>query len=394
MLAIVAERGYEAVTVRELARVARVSTRAFYQHYAGKEDCFLDAHQLVVRRLFESVEASRVGSCDHDERVSRGLAAIISGWGAEPNAARLMLIDAYAASPTTLEEARRAEGWIAWRTGVDPTVVAGLIGVVRSRMLNGHSRGLVDLVGELISWALSYRSGPRSHGLESPSLMTKTLRGSRGPDSTLTGDLAFLLSAAIKLAGTEGRETLTARRIAAAAGVSRKSFHTFFSSPEDCLLMALESSVRQTIAEADRASEEGATVAHRMYRAVACLSARTARDPAFADLGFGEIETYGVNGLRAQARLLRELGILIAKKVSPATSSEGLTLYAHAGALWSVLAMGDAAHRARQSAAKAYLTVAPFVDQIENARPQSLVAGPGHETVRHGGRRSTTAMDQ
>jgi len=390
MVRVVAARSYEAVTVRELARVARVSTRAFYQHYSGKDECFLGAHRVVTSWLFDAIETAQAASPDRKERMHSGLAALISAWGAEPDMTRLMLIDAYAASPSSLEEARRVEGWIAWRIGVDPTVVAGLIGVVRSRLLSGRLRELGDLTGELNSWALS-SSDLRGRGVKCSPPVPKhdAVDKGGGMDLASSGDLALLLLAAIKLTRAEGRERLTASKIAAAAGVSRRRFHAFFSTPADCLLMALEMKVREAILEADRAGAGGTTVAERVYRVAARLSERTSHDAIFAELGFDQIETFGPKGLRAQAMLLHEFGRLIARNAGSAQLPGEPTLYAYAGALWNALGAAIATHRTpRNAAAAAYFTVAPLVAQIENAEVQSLIEGEARETVQRGGRRS------
>ena len=42
-IAAVAEYGYQAVTVADIVRRARVSRATFYQHFGGKDDCFLAA---------------------------------------------------------------------------------------------------------------------------------------------------------------------------------------------------------------------------------------------------------------------------------------------------------------------------------------------------------------
>jgi AcrR family transcriptional regulator len=360
MAAIVAERGYEAVTLRELAGLAGVSTRAFYQHYSSKDDCFLDVHRLAVSRLLNDIEASQAGVRERDERTRRGLTMLVQRWTREPDTARLVLVDAYAAGPTALKKARRAEGWIAWRVGVDLAVVSGLVSVVRSRLLENRGHELAGLAGELISWAFTCLEDLRSDRPE-PLPRDSENRPRRTVDLDLvpTCDLALLLSAAVKLAVTEGRSKATVDRIATAAGVSRKSFYSHFSGPEDCFLMALESRVRAAIDGADRADEGAPTAAHMTCGAVASFSARITRDPVFAALGFAEIEAFGVSGLLAQARLLHGLSELIAKRMSLQASPVEPSLYASAGALWSVLAR-----------------------EIENARPQSLIGDGPHETVR------------
>ena len=44
---IVAEQGYGALKVREVVGYAEVSTRAFYEHFSSKEDCFLQTYELI-----------------------------------------------------------------------------------------------------------------------------------------------------------------------------------------------------------------------------------------------------------------------------------------------------------------------------------------------------------
>ena len=102
MIEIVAERGYSAVTVRDLARLAQISSRAFYEHFSSKEDCFLQAHELVVvRRAAKRTIASQAGEQDWQEQLRLAFRAFIRELARDPRAARLALIDAHAAGPRT-----------------------------------------------------------------------------------------------------------------------------------------------------------------------------------------------------------------------------------------------------------------------------------------------------
>ncbi len=49
MLQLVAEQGYDRVTVRTLVSTAKVSSRTFYQHFQGVHDCFEKAREIVAR---------------------------------------------------------------------------------------------------------------------------------------------------------------------------------------------------------------------------------------------------------------------------------------------------------------------------------------------------------
>jgi hypothetical protein len=48
MIEVVADRGYEAVKVRELVRLAGVSSRAFYELFESKESCFLPVSHVIL----------------------------------------------------------------------------------------------------------------------------------------------------------------------------------------------------------------------------------------------------------------------------------------------------------------------------------------------------------
>jgi AcrR family transcriptional regulator len=58
-IAAVAEKGYAAVTVADVVAAARVSRKAFYEHFAGKEECLLVAAGFGVGEM-----ASRLAGVD------------------------------------------------------------------------------------------------------------------------------------------------------------------------------------------------------------------------------------------------------------------------------------------------------------------------------------------
>src|SRR5581483_8986086 len=52
---LLAERGYAAITIGELAARAGVSRGAFYEHFSGKENCLLSAYDRWAANLLESM---------------------------------------------------------------------------------------------------------------------------------------------------------------------------------------------------------------------------------------------------------------------------------------------------------------------------------------------------
>lgn len=104
---VVAAKGYTATTVSDVVADAGVSRKTFYEHFAGKEECFLAAWDAGVELLLNAI----VGSQDPDaapfERMRAGLRAYLETLAAEPAFARSFLIEVVAAGPRA--EARRAE---------------------------------------------------------------------------------------------------------------------------------------------------------------------------------------------------------------------------------------------------------------------------------------------
>src|ERR1700729_2861076 len=54
---LLAERGYGGVTIGELARRARVSRGAFYEHFADKRDCLFSAYERFATELLGAMTA-------------------------------------------------------------------------------------------------------------------------------------------------------------------------------------------------------------------------------------------------------------------------------------------------------------------------------------------------
>ena len=100
LAATVAERGYAATTVRQIAAAAHVSRRVFYEHFEGKEECFLAAFDAVVvhlRKLMWAAAEPLAG--DWPRQVLAAARAALDFFAAEPDLARLCLHESLSAGP-------------------------------------------------------------------------------------------------------------------------------------------------------------------------------------------------------------------------------------------------------------------------------------------------------
>src|ERR1039458_5809339 len=172
MIELVSERGYGAVTVREIVRMAGVSTGTFYEHFADKDACFLRTYGLIVRRSTKQVGAAQKDCHDWRERLRLALSAWGDGIVREPRAARLGLVEVFAGGAAALAQMRRAEGHYetmieqSFAGAPDPVpvpplvfkgIVAGVHRVARAQLLAGRAHELPGLVDELLEWMLCFR---------------------------------------------------------------------------------------------------------------------------------------------------------------------------------------------------------------------------------------------
>jgi AcrR family transcriptional regulator len=170
MIQMVATCGYEASTVVELCALAGVSKRTLYDRFpAGKHECFLATYDIIVRRaemhiLAEARALDIPTSAGPLERLRAVVEAFACEVATHPNAARLVLVEAFDAGPAALARmactGREAERVIFWSlreeddaSAPSPGMVKRIVGdgarVVRERLLDGRAVELALLVGEL-----------------------------------------------------------------------------------------------------------------------------------------------------------------------------------------------------------------------------------------------------
>lgn len=100
VIAAVAGDGYAAVTVADIVRRARVSRVAFYQHFGGKEDCFLAATGEGWRLLTEQLTGAARAvppDAEAEKHLRAALRAFLGFLAAEPAFAKVFYVEMPAA---------------------------------------------------------------------------------------------------------------------------------------------------------------------------------------------------------------------------------------------------------------------------------------------------------
>ena len=100
---LTAAEGYASLKVEAIAEQAAVSLKAFYEHFADKEDAFLVAYEIGHGKGLAFVERAYTAESDWRLSVRAGIAALFEFLASEPSFAHIALIDALIATARTAE---------------------------------------------------------------------------------------------------------------------------------------------------------------------------------------------------------------------------------------------------------------------------------------------------
>jgi AcrR family transcriptional regulator len=162
----VAEHGYNATTISQITSAASVSKRTFYEHFAGKEECFHAAYEALDGYLGTVIDEAVEREPEWPDQVAAAFVALIGFLASRPNFARLYLVEA-AVVGEGMADAREitAKRFIALLEpgrkyrDVDPGIEEGLVGgivtLLGRRVLNGEAADLDRFAPGLLEFALA-----------------------------------------------------------------------------------------------------------------------------------------------------------------------------------------------------------------------------------------------
>ncbi len=104
---VTATKGYQATSVADILKAAGVGRESFYRYFENKEDCFLAANDVLI----DDLEAEISGAYDQPgswpARVRAGLATTLDWLAADPDVARVMMIEMGTVGPVATERFRK-----------------------------------------------------------------------------------------------------------------------------------------------------------------------------------------------------------------------------------------------------------------------------------------------
>jgi AcrR family transcriptional regulator len=169
----VAERGFARTSVADVIRLAGVSRETFYEHFDGKEDCFLAAFDAAVELVITAVSDGyrEVPDAEPADRVGRALTTYLETLAAEPAFARTFLVEVFAAGRAAQERrvavqqrfVETAIGLVGARSKRDrfacEAVIAAVSSLVTMRVCAGRTAELPELAGPITELAAALFPG-------------------------------------------------------------------------------------------------------------------------------------------------------------------------------------------------------------------------------------------
>jgi AcrR family transcriptional regulator len=409
MIELIAAKGYAAVRIADLARLAHVSPPTLYSLYADKQQLFIGTYEDVARRASAAILTAHSKHEDRGLRLRDALQAFASLAGREPAAISLLVLGAFGAGPAVMRKRRAAldalEAYIhsnrAPGMPLDDgdltvrAVLGGIREVTATRLREGRQAELPGLAASLTAWTACYPAalppglgapapgpGARADG-EGVALSQRAKRAEgRLPsgrsdlprEAIVKSQQERIVDATAAIVAEQGLQALTIPAIAKRANVSNQTFYSFYPSKHDAFLGAQKVGMHQALrVTAEAYGSHPADWPRAVTAGIGALLGYLASEPAHAHLAI--VDTFAAS---PEAIAIRQDAIdAFRSYLSPGfrrASNEGsagdygpgeLAAEAVVGGIWQVLhdyiARGAAASLPGVAPQLSYFALAPFL---------------------------------
>jgi len=363
LVAIVAEKGYEATRVEDLLDLSGVSRSAFYEHFRDKQACLLAAVDAFLEpTVLEIVEGDRR---PHGEaRARQVLDALIERIVDQPAAARMCFVDVFAAGEPAVEQFDRAidafQAFVAasyeempGHEGMPPEVVRAVVGglrkVMHTRLYRGDQAELHELEPQLWEWAISYETPPEP--LRRPrSRPSGAAAGPNGYDQA-----ERILRALAAVVAEKGYQAMTVGDIASRASISLSTFYANFPDKEEAMLAAIDSGSAQMLATTLPAFRRAGDWPQAVRSAIGSMFAFAAAEPEYTTLGAVDIYAAGKRALAQRDQVIEGMQALLNAGYERNPSVPPVAAEAIGGAIYSLIY-----DQIKRSGAEAMSEIAPL----------------------------------
>jgi AcrR family transcriptional regulator len=175
MLEVVGSNGYEAASVRMVLDRTGLYRQAFYDEFADKDACYLEAFDFGVGQLEALACATGTSEESWHGRLRAGLGALLDALEAGPDLGRALLVEVHAAGPEALKRRSQAMKRVADfidsarhtpNGGEAPPpiaaegIVAGMHAVLHAKLATHEDDGFRQLLPDFMYFAVLPYFGP------------------------------------------------------------------------------------------------------------------------------------------------------------------------------------------------------------------------------------------
>jgi AcrR family transcriptional regulator len=350
MVALVAEAGYEATTVADLAELSGVPRSAFYRLFDDKKQCFLKAIEALLAPALAAASQRLAPDgvpIDDEVQAKRAFAELIEATAAQPAAAYLCLVEVYAAGPEAvallgraideLEKIAAALFEAIGREGMPSELVRALIGGVQKtlhkHLYRDEPEQLHGIAGQLWDWILLYPAppgplrGPRRR-VPQPVPFEERQAASNAPER--------LMRALAAVVAEKGYPETTITDIIERAGTSYRAFYEHFESKESATVAALDVGSLQMMAAAFPAFRRANDWPHAVRGTQEAMFLYGISEPEYAQLGAVEMYAAGKAALEQREKVTEQFEALLGPGYELAPQVPAITAEAIGGALYAL----------------------------------------------------------
>lgn len=379
LVAVVAEKGYEATRVADLLDLSGVSRSAFYEHFDDKEACLLaalDAFVAPTIGAIADVNASRepLG----EKQTLAAFEAIIHLIVAQPATSRMCFVEIYAAGPRAVEKIDLMTDVfqdfvgatlhrMPSRKGMPPEIVRAVLGglrrIVHTRLYRGEEAKLIELLPQMWDWCLSYLPPPVA--LRRPRWRPSASAGR--PDGYDPAER--ILRALASVVAEKGYPATTVNDIASRASISLSTFYAHFADKEEAMLAAVDSGSAQMLATTLPAFRRASDWPHAVRGAFGAMFAFCAAEPEYTTLGAIDVYAAGRRVLERRDQVIEGMQALLVPGYEIKPDASPVAAEAIGGAIYSMIydqvRSGAIESMAELAPLATYMTLTPFIGAEE-----------------------------
>ncbi len=390
-VAVTAEKGYAATSVKDLVAVAGMSRSAFYTYFDDKEGCFLATLEALLDGA-TTITANRVsGANGLLGSIEAGLIAFIELLVAQPDAARLAMVEAYAAGEAARARVDNAVELLVTlaanvleadpqRRGMPKELIVGMIGslrkIIHTRLHRHAEAELPGMIPDLVRLAMLYEPPPQPlqvRGSWAREGSSRPRPGSRGPEQAPER----IELATLSLIAEQGYAAATMAAIATEANVSLATFYATFPGKPEAFLAALYRKQLEITAATLPAYKRAPSWPEGIRAIVAACLEFFEREPEFARVATIDVYAAGATALETRDLVIESTQRFIADGEHYAPLENPVAPEAIQSGLYAILQ-----ERIRTKGTRGLRTMAPLATYVALA---PFIGAEEAATVANGG---------